>query len=459
MSAELKLDDVLKGVQVESKIGSDLTVAGIKIDSRKVEVGDMFIALSGEQVDGHDYIKPAIDRGATSVMCERLPDYLNENVTYIRVEDSRYAAGVVASTYYGDPSARLKVVGVTGTNGKTTVASLLYRLFKGLGYKVGLVSTIEILVHEKKLPSTLTTPDVVSLHRLFRLMVDEGCDYVFMEVSSHAVVQRRITGVTFCGGVFTNISHDHLDYHGTFKNYIRAKQLFFEGLDTTCFALTNIDDRNGEVMIQTTNAKVVRYSLQHNSEFKAKVISEGIEGIEMDINGLRFFTRMVGRFNVYNLTAVYAVASQFDMVENEEIVRVLSSLRNVKGRMEMVSSKPRVIVDYAHTPDALHNVLLTLQKLRPVGKVITVVGCGGNRDQEKRPRMGRIAEELSDLVILTSDNPRDENPDRIIEQMMEGIPDERRANVLQIVDRKNAIKTSLHIAESDDIILISGKGH
>ncbi len=454
------LKDLLKGVGRYKLKGDDLPlISGIVIDSRKVKSGFLFAALAGQESDGHNFINKAIALGAVAIVCESWPETIEENVSYVMVPDCRLAIGQIANVFFDHPSSKLKCVGVTGTNGKTSVATLLYGLFKELGFRVGLISTIEILVNEKKCDTSLTTPDVVHLHGLLSEMVHEECTHVFMEVSSHAADQKRIAGIVFTGGVFTNITHDHLDYHGDFASYIRAKQSFFSSLDKGAFALTNIDDRNGEVMTQNTKATIYKYSLRRLTDYKARVLSEESLGMYLEINGFKFMTILTGKFNAANLTAVYGVARIMEDINEEVLIEKLSGLSTAKGRMEVVAYEPRVIVDYAHTPDALVNVLDTLKHSMTKGRLITVVGCGGDRDKTKRPLMGAIAVEKSDVVIFTSDNPRSEDPVEIIEEMKKNLIAAHDSQWLDIVDRRSAIKTSLTIANKIDTILIAGKGH
>lgn len=454
------LEDLLKEAgQFEIRGKQDRVITGIAIDSRKVEKGFLFGAFKGAKTDGHEYIERAIENGATAILCENWPPDKEADVTLIKVGDSRKVIGKISSAFYGNPSSKLKCIGVTGTNGKTTVTTLLYNLFKELGYKVGLISTIEILVNEEKWDASLTTPDVVSLHHMLSKMVNNNCSHVFMEVSSHALDQQRISGVHFDGGVFTNITHDHLDYHGSFSNYIKAKQSFFTGLSKSAFALTNMDDKNGEVMLQQTRARSYKYSLRRLTDYKGKVLSVEAMGMYLDINGYKFMTRLTGRFNAANLTAVFAVASLMQVADDQFIIEKLSGLTGAMGRMEVVSVKPRVIVDYAHTPDALANVLDTLLQSKASGQLIVIVGCGGNRDHSKRPLMGVIACEKSDQAIFTADNPRNERVMDIISDMKHSLNAAQLAGLLEIPDRTTAIKTALKLAHENDTVLIAGKGH
>ncbi len=457
---KLTIKDLLDEVSGYELKGENLQeVEGIAIDSRKVKDNYVFVAIRGSEMDGNHYIDSAINNGAVVIITEQLPKYLNEELVYVKVDDCRKVAGILADTFYNYPSDKLKCIGITGTNGKTSIATLLYNLFKDIGYKVGLISTIEILVNEEKWNTELTTPDVVSLHKVMRQMVDEGCSHVFMEVSSHAIDQNRISGIRFDGGVFTNITHDHLDYHGDFKSYIKVKQSFFSNLNKDAFALSNIDDKNGSIMIQNTTARRLGYSARVLTDYKLKIKNEERIGMHLDINGHKFLTRLTGRYNAYNLTAVYAVANELLDIADGLLIERLSGLYGAKGRMEVVAMSPRIIVDYAHTPDALDNVLNTLSSSKEKGRLICVVGCGGDRDKLKRPEMARIAMTLSDMVILTSDNPRSEDPDQIIRDMKTGIDKNDLSDMLEIVDRKAAIKTAIALSEEEDTILIAGKGH
>ncbi len=454
-----KLKDLLKGVDNYYLNGDEQAlISSLRIDSRAVENGSLFAAIPGSLSDGHDFIDHAIGKGAVAVLCEEMPE-VKKGISYVKVENVRIAIGLIAHEYYDRPSEKLKCIGVTGTNGKTTVVTLLYDLFKELGYKVGLISTVEILVNDKKLETRLTTPDVISLHDIISEMVMTRCTHVFMEVSSHAVDQRRISGISFAGGVFTNITHDHLDYHETFSNYLKAKQSFFSGLDEEAFALINIDDRNGEVMVQNSKARCFRYSQRIMTDYKSRLLSDDELGMHVEIAGYRFHSRLTGRFNVANLTAVFAVADIAENIEAEELAEKMSGLNPVKGRMEMIALKPRIIVDYAHSPDALTNALNSLKGSLKEGKLIVVIGCGGDRDKLKRPIMGLIAIDHSDLAIFTSDNPRNEDPEQIIRDMKKEIPDDRENEWLEIENRKSAIKVAIKSASENDTILIAGKGH
>ncbi|MBM6882212.1 UDP-N-acetylmuramoyl-L-alanyl-D-glutamate--2,6-diaminopimelate ligase [Bacteroides caecigallinarum] len=442
--------------------GSDeIDINGIEIDSRKIKGGNAFIAIKGTQTDGHDYISKAIELGATAIICEKLPETLAEGVTYAKFDDTEDAVGKIATTFYGNPTDKLDLVGVTGTNGKTTIATLLYNMFRAFGYKVGLISTVCNYIDGEAIPTEHTTPDPITLNQLLGRMADEGCKYAFMEVSSHSVAQKRIGGLKFAGGIFTNLTRDHLDYHKTVENYLKAKKAFFDGLPKTAFALTNADDKNGMVMVQNTKAKVVTYSLRTMADFKGKVLEDGFEGMLMDINNKEVNVQFIGRFNAYNLLAVYGAACM--MGKNaDDILLQLSVLRPVSGRFDSMRSPEgyTAIVDYAHTPDAITNVLDAIHDvLKGRGKVITVVGAGGNRDKGKRPIMAKESVRQSDKVIITSDNPRFEEPQDIINDMLAGLDKEEMKKVLAITDRKEAIRTACMLASQGDVILIAGKGH
>lgn len=438
----------------------DPEVSGLCFDSRKVVKGSCFVAQVGTKVDGHAYIDATIKAGAVAVVCQRIPENPQEGVAYVVVENSDEALGVMASNYYGQPSRRLKLVGITGTNGKTTTATLLYRLFRERGCHAGLISTIVNKIDEQEIPATHTTPDAIELNALLRKMVDAGCEYAFMEVSSHAVVQNRIAGLTFAGGIFSNITHDHLDFHKTMANYIAAKKMFFDNLPAEAFALTNIDDRNGMVMVQNTKATVRTYSLLKSADFTCRVLEDTFQGLQLKMNGKEVYARLVGRFNAYNLTAIYGAAVLLG-VDSEEALCLLSTLSAAEGRFQYVSGKGLVaIVDYAHTPDALENVLATINDIRrPSQMLFTVVGCGGDRDTTKRPEMAQIALKMSDRLILTSDNPRTEDPEKILDDMEAGLSCGEKGLVVRIADRRSAIKTAVMMAREGDIILVAGKGH
>lgn len=454
------LDKLLQGVEVRSLVGDGTVAVGrLEFDSRKVVPGTLFFATRGTQADGHAYIPAAVAAGAAAVVCEELPAERPAGVTFVQVPDSTVALGQVASAFYGHPSRRLKLVGVTGTNGKTTTATLLYRMFRRLGYKAGLISTVVYCVDEREIPSTHTTPDSIRLNAMMAEMVEAGCDYCFMEVSSHSLVQHRTAGLAFVGGIFSNITHDHLDYHKTFAEYIRAKKLFFDGLPAGAFALTNADDRNGMVMVQNTKATVKTYALQSFADFRCRIVETLLDGMLLNLDGSEVWVKFLGRFNAYNLTSVYATALLLG-ARRDEVLRILSDLTSVDGRFEPIHSKEGVtaIVDYAHTPDALQNVIGTINEIRKKDqRLYVVVGCGGNRDATKRPEMAKIAVDGSDMAVLTSDNPRLEEPGAIIEQMKSGL--EPSARYLAITDRREAIKAAVALARPGDIILVAGKGH
>lgn len=457
-----ELKDILYKVSLTSTYGNmSVNVTDVCSDSRKVQAGSLFIAVRGTQSDGHAYISKAIDLGATAVVCEKLPETINETVVYVTVKNSAQALGVVAANFYGNPSEKLKLTGVTGTNGKTTTATLLYQLFIKLGYPVGLISTVENRVVDKVIPATHTTPDPLALNALLQQMVNAGCTHAFMEVSSHAIDQDRIAGVKFAGAIFTNITHDHLDYHKTFENYIKAKKKFFDELSSDAFALVNADDKRGMVMLQNTKATKYSFGLKKMVDFKGKIITNSIEGLELEIGGKNVWFKMIGDFNAYNLLGVYGAAVLLGE-EADEVLTQLSSLTGAPGRFELVMPGSRVIaiVDYAHTPDALQNVLETIAQFRTGNEqVITVVGCGGNRDKTKRPLMASIACRLSDKVVLTSDNPRDEDPMEIIREMQTGVMPSEARKTLVMADREEAIKTACMMAKEHDIVLVAGKGH
>jgi UDP-N-acetylmuramoyl-L-alanyl-D-glutamate--2,6-diaminopimelate ligase len=457
------LRDVLYKVSIRSVTGStDTEINDVQIDSRKVKTGALFIAVKGAAADGHEFIDKAIENGATVVVFETAPVQPGKAVVWVQVENSASAAGYIAHNFFGQPSEKMKVVGVTGTNGKTTIATLLYKLFTGLGCTCGLLSTVDNHIGDTIIPATHTTPDAVNLNQLLKQMVDAGCTHVFMEVSSHAVHQHRVAGINFAGGVFSNITHDHLDYHKTFDEYIRVKKSFFDSLSSSSFAISNTDDKRGAVMLQNTNAKKYFYSLKTLADFKGKIIENILSGLVMTINDQEVHFRLIGEFNAYNLLAAYAVGICMGE-DKHEVLRCLSMLTGAEGRFDyMVSPKEKVItiVDYAHTPDALLNVLATIKKLRKgFEKVITVVGCGGDRDKTKRPIMAEAACEHSDKAIFTSDNPRSEDPAQIIKDMEEGLPAAAKRKYISIVDRKEAIKTAISLANAEDIVLIAGKGH
>lgn len=448
---------------LRSVIGNtDVEVNDVQIDSRKIKKGSAFIAVRGVAADGHQFIEKAIETGATTIICELLPASLTENINYVQVENSAEASGYIAHNFYGQPSEKMKLVGVTGTNGKTTIATLLFKLFTSLGYKCGLLSTVENLIGDKVEPATHTTPDAVSLNALLKKMYDKGCAYVFMENSSHAIHQHRSTGLKFTGALFSNITHDHLDYHKTFDEYIRVKKSFFDNLSSDAFAISNADDKRGIVMLQNTNAKKYLYSLRTAAEFKGKILDNSLTGLQLVINDQEVHFRMIGEFNAYNLLAVYGAAICLGE-DKQEVLRCLSVLTGAEGRFDyIISPKEKIIaiVDYAHTPDALLNVLATIKKLRNGNeKLITVVGCGGDRDKTKRPIMGEAACEHSDKVIFTSDNPRSEDPLQIIKDIEAGVSIAARRKFISIADRREAIKTAISLSNAEDIILIAGKGH
>ena len=457
------LSDLLYRVAIRQVRGStDIEISDLQIDSRKIGTGAVFVAVKGGITDGHQFIEKAIANGASAVIVEQLPASETLGIVYVQVENSAAAAAFMADNFYGHPSGKMKVVGVTGTNGKTTIATLLYKLFTALGFKSGLISTVDNHIGDRIIPATHTTPDAISLNKLMKEMLDEGCSHVFMEVSSHAIHQDRVTALTFAGGIFSNITHDHLDYHKTFDEYIRVKKSFFDSLPSTAFAISNMDDKRGEVMLQNTQAKKYYYSLRTLADFKGKILENSLSGLVMNVNEQEVHFRLIGEFNAYNLLAVYGTAICLGQ-ERQEILRCLSVLTGAEGRFDyMVSAQDKIIaiVDYAHTPDALLNVLATIRKLKKgFETVITIVGCGGDRDRTKRPLMAQAACEHSDKVILTSDNPRSEDPDLIIKDMEEGVPVAYKRKYISITDRREAIKTAISLAKTQDIILVAGKGH
>lgn len=456
------LKDILFGVSLQSLTGNrEDTVAGIAFDSRKVEADFLFVAVVGLSVDGHEYIQTAIENGAKVIVCEQVPAGDYEGVTFVQTDNSAKALGIIASNFYGRPSEKLKLVGITGTNGKTTCATLLFELFQNMGYAVGLLSTVENKINDKVLDTSFTTPDAVQLNALLSEMVEEGCTHCFMEVSSHALVQHRVSGLDFVGGVFTNITHDHLDYHKTFDEYIAAKKLLFDGLSSNAFALVNTDDKRGLVMLQNTKAEKNRMAIKSMADFKVRIIHNTIQGLELNFDGIDVWFKLIGEFNAYNLLTVYAVARLLG--ENkEDVLSSLSLANGVNGRFQKVENSADIlaIVDYAHTPDALENVLETIDSLRTKAELlVTVVGCGGDRDKDKRPKMAQIAAKFSDKVILTSDNPRTEDPKAILDDMWAGVPKSKERNVMVIADRKEAIRTACNLANGNDIVLVAGKGH
>lgn len=458
----MKLNQLIKDCQPVQTVGEEgREVKSVQIDSRRVQPGDLFVALRGTQVDGHEYIEKAIGQGATAVVCESLPQHVSEDVTYLVYPDTELAVGPLATACAGNPSQRMKLVGVTGTNGKTTIATVLYNMFRRMGYKCGLCSTVCNYIDGRPIPTECTTPDAVTLNNLLGQMADEGCEYAFMEVSSHSVAQHRIGGLTFAGGIFTNLTRDHLDYHKTFENYRDAKKAFFDALPREAFAVTNADDRNGMVMVQNTRAQVKTYSARGAADFRGRILEESFEGMNLEMDGREVFVQFVGRFNVSNLLAVYAAAVLLGVEPDEALVQ-LSAMKPVNGRFESIRSPKGVtaIVDYAHTPDALVNVLQTINDvLQHRGECWTVCGAGGNRDRGKRPIMAKVAVENSDRVIITSDNPRFEDPQAIIDDMLAGLSEEQRQSVLSIVDRREAIRTACMLAKPGDVILVAGKGH
>lgn len=458
----MNLKDILYKVTINAVVGNtNMPIENIDFDSRNISNQDLFIAIGGNIVDGHDYIGIAIKQGVHAVVCEKLPEDLVNDVTYIEVEDSRSALAIIASNYYDVPSENLKLVGITGTNGKTTIATLLYQLFKKAGYKVGLLSTVKIMVDNKEYVATHTTPDSISINRYLNEMNAEGVEFCFMEVSSHGIHQKRTEGLSFVGGVFTNLSHDHLDYHETFAEYRDVKKSFFDKLPPKAFTLVNIDDKNGLVMLQNTKAKKFTYALKSYADYKAQILENEFSGLLLKVNDSDVWTRLIGNFNAYNVLAIYATAELLGL-EKVEILRLISELESVSGRFQYLISDDNItaIVDYAHTPDALKNVLQTINSIRTKNEdLISVIGCGGDRDKTKRPKMGNIASALSTKVIFTSDNPRSETPEDIIEDIEKGVEPQNFKKTLSIVDRKQAIKTACQMAQPNDIILIAGKGH
>jgi UDP-N-acetylmuramoyl-L-alanyl-D-glutamate--2,6-diaminopimelate ligase len=463
----MKLTELLKYVKPIAIVGNaEVEITGVNIDSRKIEKGHLFVAIKGTQTDGHRFIPKALELGAVAVLCEDLPEDLSgqaaEQTTYVQVASTEAAVGPVATVFYGEPSQQLKLVGVTGTNGKTTIATLLYNMFRKFGYKCGLLSTVCNYIEGEAIPADHTTPDPIELNKLLHQMVEAGCEYAFMECSSHAIAQQRIGGLKFAGGLFTNLTRDHLDYHKTFENYRDAKKAFFNGLSKDAFAITNADDKNGSVMVQNCKAQVKTYSVQRMADFRARIIECHFEGMYLDINGQEVGVQFIGKFNVSNLLAVYGAAVMLGK-KPEDILLVLSTLKSVAGRLEPIRSEEGVtaVVDYAHTPDALENVLNAIHEVMEgkQGKIITVCGAGGNRDKGKRPLMAQEAVKQSDRVIITSDNPRFEEPQDIINDMLAGLDQKQMKKVVSIVDRKEAIRTACMMAEKGDVILIAGKGH
>lgn len=458
----MQLQEILYGVSITNLVGTtNREIDALTFDSREVRPGSIFFAIKGTVADGHKYIDQTISAGAAVVICEEMPIGLKEDVSYIQVQDSSVALGTMAANFYGNPSRDLKLVGITGTNGKTTIATLLFKLFRGLGYSVGLISTVENQINSQVIPATHTTPNPIALNHLLKDMVDAGCTHCFMEVSSHAVVQHRIEGLEFTGGVFSNITHDHLDFHKTFDNYIKAKKEFFDKLPKSAFALTNADDKNGMVMLQNTQASKKTYALKQMADFKARIIENRFSGLNMEVDDVDVFFKLVGSFNAYNILAAYGTA----MLLHEDklnVLTILSNLSGAEGRFDYVENDQNIIgiVDYAHTPDAVQNVLTTIANIRKgTERVITVIGCGGDRDKAKRPVMAQVAGDWSDTVILTSDNPRTEDPLVILQEMEAGVSPSNKRKTLTIADRREAIKTACHLARKGDIILIAGKGH
>ena len=453
---------VLKNVKIESIIGStEIAINKLEFDSRKLISNDVFVAIRGTISNGHDFIEKAINLGAIAIVCDILPLIINDKITYVLVNDTNSAMAFMASNYYDNPSSNLKLVGITGTNGKTTVASLLYQLFKNAGYKVGLLSTVKIMVDEQEYKASHTTPDSVTINHYLNEMIENQVEYCFMEVSSHGIHQKRSEGLTFAGGVFTNLSHDHLDYHATFAEYRDVKKSFFDHLPKTAFALSNIDDKNGMIMLQNTSARKLTYALKTYADYKAQILENQLSGLLLKINNNEVWTKLIGTFNGYNLLAIYGVAIELGL-EELEVLRLLSTLESVSGRFQFIVSDEKItaIVDYAHTPDALENVLKTINDIRTKNEqLITIVGCGGDRDKTKRPIMANIASSLSDKTIITSDNPRTENPETIIIEMEAGVEPQNLKKTLSITDRKQAIKTACQLANTNDFILIAGKGH
>jgi len=458
----ITLKDILYKVSLEKVVGNTaVAFRELQFDSRKVGLDDVFIAIKGTQSDGHQFIKKAIDQGALAVVCQQIPKEIINGITYLQVQDTQQALAIMASHFYGNPSRELQLVGVTGTNGKTTIATLLYTLFTSAGYKVGLLSTIKVIIGTTEHAATHTTPDSLAINKYLRQMVDAGVAYCFMEVSSHGIDQKRTEGLHFAGGIFTNLSHDHLDYHTSFKQYRDVKKTFFDGLPKTAFALTNADDKNGPVMLQNTKARKYTYALKTIADYKAQILENQLQGLLLKINNQELWVKLIGNFNAYNLLAIYATAEQLGL-EELEILQLLSTLESVDGRFQYLVSEGKItaIIDYAHTPDALKNVLETINTIRSGNEqLITVVGCGGDRDVEKRPKMGAIAAQLSTKVIFTSDNPRSENPDTIIQHIEAGVPPQHYKKTIAISDRKQAIKTACQMANEHDIILVAGKGH
>ena len=459
----MELSVLLRDIQYNRLVlpKEEVDVLGVNIDSRLVKEGDIFIAMKGTLTDGHQYIAAAEEKGAVAILCEEMPEKLNPSIAYIKVADAQAVTGIISTTFYGKPSLKMKLVGVTGTNGKTTIATLLYELFRKMGHKCGLLSTVCNYIDGEAYPSTHTTPDPVSLNRLLSQMVDAGCEYAFMEVSSHSLAQQRVGGLEFAGGIFTNLTRDHMDFHGDMDNYLKAKKSFFDNLPRNAFAITNLEDKNGPVMVQNCRGDVKMYSSRTICDYRARIVETHLDGMVLEFNNREFATMLTGRFNVSNLLAIYAAALELGK-DSEETLRVLSTMKPVSGRFETIHSKDGIsaVVDYAHTPDAIKNVLGTINEvLRGRGKIITVVGAGGNRDKGKRPLMAVEAVRSSDRVILTSDNPRNEDPQDIINDMLAGLDETQKKKVISIVDRCEAIKTACAFAQSGDVVLVAGKGH
>lgn len=457
-----QLQDILYGVSITNVVGStDQQISAVELDSRKVEPGCLFVAIKGTLSDGHAYIAQTVAAGVTAVVCETLPEKLTEGVTYVQVADTSVSLGTIAANFYEHPSTKLRLVGVTGTNGKTTIATLLFNLYKALGYRTGLISTVQNQIEDTIIPSTHTTPDPIALNQLLSEMVSAGCDFCFMEVSSHAVAQHRIAGLQFEGGIFSNLTHDHLDFHKTFENYIKAKKAFFDMLPKSAFALVNLDDKNGMVMLQNTKATKKTYALKQMADFQARILENRFSGLHLELDQVDVYCKLVGSFNAYNLLAAYGAAVLLGE-DKMEVMTKLSNLSGAEGRFDYVTSPEKVIgiVDYAHTPDAVQNVLSTIQDIRKgTEQVITIIGCGGDRDKTKRPIMAQVACDWSDKVILTSDNPRTEDPLEILKDMEVGVSPTNQRKTITIADRREAIKTACHLAKPGDIILLAGKGH
>jgi UDP-N-acetylmuramoyl-L-alanyl-D-glutamate--2,6-diaminopimelate ligase len=457
-----KLHQILSNISYKKVVGSlDIDIQELKLNSKEIKKDDVFIAIKGTVIDSHKFIDEVIEKGACTIICEVLPDILNQNITYVLVDDARKTTALLANNYFEQPSQKLKLVGVTGTNGKTTIATLLFQLYKNAGYSVGLLSTIENKINNKIIPSTHTTPNPIELNKLLAQMVEAGCEFAFMEVSSHAIHQDRIAGLKFTGAIFSNITHDHLDYHKTFDEYIKAKKKFFDELQNTAFALSNIDDKRGEVMLQNTQAKKYTYAIKSHADFHIKIIENTFSGLVLQYQNQDVYTQLTGRFNAYNLLAVLATCILLGM-DSQIALQQISLLKTAEGRFELIKSKENIfgVIDYAHTPDALKNVLDTINAIRTGNEnLITIIGCGGNRDKAKRPEMALIASELSNKVILTSDNPRDEEPETILAEMQKGVPPHNYNKVIKITDRKEAINHAYNMAHTNDIILLAGKGH